>query len=354
MARFFKKRTENRGLPPGSLVFIGTKKVEYPTVEYFAYNEEMISESEFLKSENVPKNDPDKRQWYNITGLDNVEFMQAMEKRLGIHPLAMEDVMNTGQRAKFEEFDEHAFLTLKMLRFDEKSNRVLSEQVSFIIKESSLITFQEEPGDTFEAIRKRLQNPKGNIRKLGPDYLAYALVDSIVDNYIYLIENLGEKIDDLELRILDGPDEDILQLINVYKRELHFVLKVVKPVKELMYNLLRSQTPYIRSQKVKPFYSDLNGLVIHAIESVEAYRVVLNDYLQIYHSNMSAKMNDIMKVLTIFSAIFIPLSFFAGVYGTNFQHFPELDYRYAYPIFWGVVVLVALGMLWFFKRKGWL
>ena len=354
MARYFKKRTENKGLPPGALVFIGTKKVEQPSVEYFAYSDEMLSESEFLKPEDVPKNDPDKKQWYNITGLDNVDFMETMEQRLGVHPLAMEDVMNTGQRAKFEEFDEHAFLTLKMLRFDETQNRVLSEQVSFVIKETSLITFQEEPGDTFAAIRKRLENAKGNMRKLGPEYLAYALVDSIVDNYIYLIENLGEKIDDLELRVLDKPDEDILQMINLYKRELHFVLKVVKPVKELMYNLLRSQTSYIRAQKVKPFYSDLNGLVIHAIESVEAYRVVLNDYLQIYHSNMSARMNDIMRVLTIFSAIFIPLSFFAGVYGTNFEYFPELEYRYAYPIFWGVVVLIALGLLLFFKRKGWL
>ncbi len=353
MARFFKKRTENRGLPPGSLVFIGTKKVEQPTVEYLSYNLEELSTGEFIKAQNVPRNDPQKNQWYNITGLDNVQFMNDMQTRLGIHPLAMEDIMNTGQRAKFEEFDDFAFITLKMLRFDEKTMRVTSEQVSMVIKDSSLITFQEEPGDTFDPIRERIKNAKGNVRKNGPDYLAYALVDSIVDNYIYLIENIGEKIDDLELQVLEDPDDDVLLLINNFKRELHFILKVVRPVNELMIKLLKSQTPYIKKNKVLPFYRDLADLVTHAVESVEAYRTVLNDYIQIYHSNVSYKMNEIMKVLTIFSAIFIPLSFFAGVYGTNFTHFPELDYRYAYPAFWGVVALVAGGMLFIFKRRGW-
>jgi magnesium transporter len=353
MARFFKKRIENRGLPPGSLVFIGTKKVDTPSVEYISYNEEAVSTAEFIKVENVPRTDPEKKQWYNVTGLDNVEFMDAMQTRLKIHPLAMEDVMNTGQRAKFEEFDDFVFITLKMLRFDEKATRVISEQVSMVLKETTLITFQEEPGDTFDAIRERMKNAKGNVRKFGPDYLAYALIDSIVDNYIYLIEMLGEKIDDLELQVLDDPDDDILKQINNYKRELHFIIKVVKPVNELFVKLLKSQTPFIQKNRVLPFYRDLAGLVTHAVESVETYRTVLNDYLQIYHSNVSYKMNEIMKVLTIFSAIFIPLSFFAGVYGTNFTHFPELNYTYAYPLFWGMVVLIALGMLYFFKRRGW-
>lgn len=354
MARFFKKRTENRGLPPGALVFIGTKKVEDPTVEYIAYNLEELSTTEYIHVDNIPRNDPDRIQWYNVIGLDNVDFMKAMEERLKIHPLAMEDVMNTGQRAKFEEFDEFAFITLKMLRFDDEMMRVTSEQVSFILKEGMLITFQEEPGDTFDPIRERLKNARGNVRKLGPDYLTYALLDSIIDNYIYLIETLGEKIDDLELQVLEDPDEDVLNQINTFKRELHFILKVTRPVNDLMNNLLRSKTPFIQKNKVMPFFRDVAGLVTHMIESVEAYRTVLNDYIQIYHSTVSYRMNDIMRVLTIFSAIFIPLSFFAGVYGTNFQHFPELGFPYAYPIFWGVVVLIAGGMLLYFKRKGWL
>ncbi len=354
MARLFKKRIENRGLPPGSLVFIGTKMVEKPTIEYMAYDEKQVIAKTNVERRKVPKEHEGMRQWYNVTGLDQVAFMEQMRDQFEIDPLAMEDIMNTGQRAKFDEFGDFAFITLKMLQFNETSKRVLSEQVSFVIKDQMLITFQEAPGDTFDAVRLRLENINSNVRRLGPDYLTYALLDTIVDNYVYLIENLGEKIDDLELQVLDDPDEEVLAMINTYKRELHFVLKVVKPVKELMIQLLRSGTPFINKEKTLPYFRDLQGLVVHSIESVEAYRTVLSDYIQLYHSAMSNKMNDIMKVLTIFSAIFIPLGFLAGVYGTNFQNLPELEYKYSYFIFWGVVISIGGGLLIYFKRRGWL
>lgn len=354
MARFFKKRTENEGMPPGSLIFIGTKKIDQPYIRYREYNSEEMSIEKELSITDLPHLKSDKIQWYNSVGLHDADFMREIEEKLDIHPLAMEDVMNTGQRAKFEEFEQHIFVTLKMLRFDEVKLLVSTEQVSFIFNHDFLITFQEEPGDNFDPIRKRLENSKGLLRKSGPDYLAYALLDSIVDNYIYLIEKMGEKIDDLELKVLENTDKDLLRQINGYKRELHFILKVVKPVRELINNLIRSQTSFVRKDKVIPYYKDLEGLVTHAIESVETYRTLLTDYLNLYHSNMSTKMNDIMKVLTIFSAIFIPLSFFAGVYGTNFEYFPELDYRYSYFIFWGVIIAAATTMLFYFKRKGWL
>jgi magnesium transporter len=354
MARLFKKRTENKGLPPGSLVFIGTKRVEKPSIEYMAYDAAQLIGKTQVKKVEVPKEHEGMRQWYNVTGLDKVNFMRDMRDQFKIDPLAMEDIMNTGQRAKFEEFDEFAFITLKMLQFHDETSRVNSEQVSFVIKDNMLITFQEAPGDTFDAVRTRLENPSSNVRNWGPDYLAYALLDTIVDNYIYLVENLGEKIDDLELRVLENPDEEVLNMINTYKRELHFVLKVVKPVKELMLHLLRSNSPYIHKENTLSYYKDLQGLMVHAIESVEAYRTVLSDYIQMYHSAMSTKMNDIMKVLTIFSAIFIPLGFLAGVYGTNFQNLPELEYQYSYFIFWGVVISIGGGLLLYFKRKGWL
>jgi len=354
MARFFKKRTENRGLPPGSLVFIGTKKVKHPSIDYLEYNEQDIDETETLKVEELPRITQQKTQWYNITGLDDVAFMDQIEHKLGIHPLAMEDVMNTGQRAKFEEFDDFAFITLKMLYFEEEKRRVVTEQVSFILRKSTIVTFQEQAGDTFDSVRQRLRNPKGLIRQFGADYLTYALLDTIVDNYIYLIESLGERIDDLELRVLEKQDQKIIEEINDFKRELHFILKVARPVKEALQAMIKSETELINRKKIAPYYKDLLGLVTHAIESAEAYRTVLSDYLQLYHSIVSNKMNDIMKVLTIFSAIFIPLSFFAGVYGTNFDHLPELHYKYSYYIFWGVIVIIALTMLLYFRRKKWL
>jgi magnesium transporter len=353
MARFFKKRTENQGMPPGSLIFIGTQKVEIPFIRYREYNPQELTIERALNIEELPQLKASKVQWYNLVGLHDAELMHNVKERLKIHPLAMEDVMNTGQRSKFEEFGDHLFITLKMLRFDEKELLVSSEQVSFIFNHDYLITFQEEMGDTFDPIRQRLEKPSGLLRSSGPDYLAYALMDTIVDNYIYLIEKIGEKIDDLELKVLENTDKGLIRQINAYKRELHFILKVVKPVRELFANLIRSHSPYIKEEQVMPYFKDSEGLVIHAIESVETYRSLLTDYLNLYHSNMSTKMNDIMKVLTIFSAIFIPLSFFAGVYGTNFTHFPSLENENGIYIFWGAMLTIALGMLYYFKRKDW-
>lgn len=354
MARFFKKRVENQGLPPGSLVFIGQKKVEHPSIELITYNLASLSEPKAITLDEITEPALGMVSWYNIVGLDEVDFMKEIREKFDIHPLFMEDIMNTGQRAKFEELEDMVFISLKMLQYDKDKHRVSAEQVSFILKEDVLVCFQEAPGDTFNAVRNRLKNPDSNLRRLGSGYLAYALIDSIIDNYIYLIEALGEQIDNLELEVIDDPNETTLQKINNFKRELHYIMKVIKPVRDLMIYLLRSKQQIIFDKKVTPFYKDLNDLITHAVESVETYRVILTDYIQLYHSSMSTRMNDIMRILTIFSAIFIPLSFFAGVYGTNFENFPELDYEYAYFIWWGVVVLIASGMLWFFKRKDWL
>lgn len=354
MARFYKKRSENKGLPSGSLVFIGQKKVEKPTIDCISYQQAELKEIRELQVDDLPLEEEGYIEWYNIFGLDHVEFMTKVQRKLNIHPLFMEDIMNTGQRAKFEQLGDTIFITLKMLQFDQEAKQVLSEQVSIVIKGSILVSFQEAPGDNFDPVRARLENPESNLRLLGPDYLAYALMDSIVDNYIYLIESLGEQIDNLELEVIEDANEETLQKINTFKRELNFVAKVIRPVRDLMSYLIRSRKDLSEDDKVLPYFKDLQDLITHAVESVETYRVVLTDYIQLYHSSMSTRMNDIMRVLTIFSAIFIPLSFFAGVYGTNFENFPELQYEYAYFIWWGVVVMIALGMLWFFKRKGWL
>lgn len=353
MARFFKKRVENKGLPPGSLIFIGQKKVEHPSIELITYNHSKLSEPSAVEVEDIAA-EGGSVAWYNIIGLDNVEFMKKIRETFNIHPLFMEDIMNTGQRAKFEELDDMVFISMKMLQYDKDNHHVSAEQVSFVLKEDILVCFQEAPGDTFNAVRNRLKNPGSNLRRLSSGYLAYALIDSIIDSYIYLIESIGEQIDNLELEVIDSPNEFTLQKINNYKRELHYIMKVIKPVRDLMIYLLRSSNQVINHKKVTPFYKDLKDLITHAVESAETYREILTDYIQLYHSSMSTKMNDIMRVLTIFSAIFIPLSFFAGVYGTNFENFPELQYEYAYFIWWGVVVMIALGMLWFFNRKGWL
>ena len=353
MARYFKKRTQNKGLPPGSLIFIGTQKVEQPSIHYIEYNAQDISEGTYLTVDEVPKTKDHRMQWYNVTGLHDKDFMAEMGQRLKIHNLALEDAMNTGQRAKFSEFDDHNFITLKMLRYHEAERKVQAEQVSLVFNDDFLITLQEEPGDTFDPVRHRLKIGK-LIRQSGPDHLSYALLDTIIDNYVYLVESMGEKIDDLELKVLEAENSDILDEINIYKRELHYILKVIRPVKELIHNILKSDSPFIHSEIVLPYYRDLLDITTQVLETAETYRSVLTDYMNLYHSKMSTRMNDIMKVLTIFSALFIPLSFLAAVYGTNFEHFPELGYRYSYYIFWAVMLGVAIVMLLYFKRKKWL
>lgn len=353
MARFFKKRIENKGLAPGSLIFIGQKKLEQVSLSLHHYDEDDYAQQSIAKVEDIPLETGGKNRWLNVVGIHDADIMDTIQRRFILHPLAMEDVMNTGQRAKFEEYEDHLFITLKMLQFNEKTLQVQSEQLSLLFGKDYLISFQEQEGDVFDAVRQRLAEGKGRIRRSGPDYLAYALLDSVVDSYIYLIEHLGEKVDDLELKVLDDPDNDIVSQINNYKRELHFIMKVIKPVKELIGNIVRSPEALI-DKSSKPYFKDLEGLVVHALESVDTYRNLLSDYLNLYHSTLSTRMNDIMKVLTIFSAIFIPLSFFAGVYGTNFEYFPELQYRYSYFIFWGIIVVIAGLMLWYFRRKRWL
>lgn len=353
MARFFKKRIENKGQAPGSLIFIGQKKLDQVSMSLLRYNEQEFAATDLAEIDELPFATTEQQQWFNVVGLHDAAIMDRIQRKFGLHPLAMEDVMNTGQRAKFEEYDDHLFITLKMLQFNEETLQVQSEQLSLIFGNDYLISFQEQEGDVFNAVRERMEQSKGRIRTKKADYLAYALLDSVVDGYIYLIEHLGEKIDDLELKVLDNPDDSIVSQINAYKKELHFVMKVVKPVKDLIGHILRSTDPTL-DRSTKPYFKDLEGLVTHALESVDTYRNLLSDYLNLYHSTLSTRMNDIMKVLTIFSAIFIPLSFFAGVYGTNFQYFPELQYRYSYFIFWCFIIVVAAIMLWYFRRKRWL
>lgn len=353
MARFFKKRIENKGLAPGALVFIGQKRIENPTLNLHYYNSEVYDQETINPDQPSIPEKGNTIRWLNVVGLHDSDLMDRIQQQFGLHPLAMEDVMNTGQRAKFEEFEDHLFITLKMLQFDEKSSQVQSEQLSLLFADNFLISFQEQEGDVFNPVRERLAEGRGQIRKRDADYLAYALLDTVVDSYIYLVEHLGEKIDDLELRVLDNPDDSIVAEINAFKRELHFVMKVMKPVKELMAGVIRSNSPFIHRKETMPYFKDLEGLVLHTLESVDTYRNLLSDYLNLYHTSISTKMNDIMRVLTIFSAIFIPLSFFAGVYGTNFEYFPELHYKYSYFIFWSLIVIVAGTMLWYFKRKKW-
>ncbi len=354
MARFLKKRTQSNGKSPGSFVFIGNQKVETVQARVIDYDSTILTErdlsdikdgSHFKKTDTVT--------WLNFNGLHDIALMQEVAEVFELHPLVMEDILNTGQRPKLEEFESYIFIVLKMIRFDTKTEMILNEQLSMILGDKFLLTFQEQPGDVFEPVRERIRRQKSRIRGAGTDYLAYALLDTVVDNYIHSIEMIGEKIEDLEAVIISGHDTGVMEKISAFKKEINYLIKSIRPAREAILKLSRLDSDLF-NESTFPFLKDLQDLINHATEATETYRELLTDQLNIYNSVMGNKMNDIMKVLTIFAAIFIPLTFIAGIYGTNFEYLPELHYKYSYFLFWAVLIVIAGALLVYFKRKRWL
>jgi magnesium transporter len=354
MARFFKKREEIKGLSPGSLVFIGNKKVENIRIRVIDYDGAQLKEDELKEiAAGVEFKRTKTFIWINVDGLHDLALMKEIGKTFDLHPLLLEDILNTGQRPKLEEFDNCLFLVLKMLRFDNEKQMIVSEQLSMVLGDTFLLTFQEQTGDVFEPVRERIRKRKARIRASGIDYLAYALLDCVVENYVFIVERLGEKIEDIEEEVLASAEPAVMEKINAFKREMNFLRKSVRPAREAIMQLSKLDSELINNQTI-PFLKDLQDLITHAAEAIDTYRDMLSDQLNLYNSVISNRMNDIMKVLTIFAAIFIPLTFIAGIYGTNFEYLPELKFRYSYFFFWGVMFAVAAAMLLFFRKNKWL
>ena len=354
MARFFKKREEIKGLSPGSLVFVGNKKVENVRIRVIDYDGAQLKEDELKDiAEGAEFKRTNTVTWINVDGLHDLSLMKEIGNAFELHPLLMEDILNTGQRPKLEEFDNCLFLVVKMLRYDRENQKIISEQLSMVLGDTFLLTFQEQPGDVFEPVRERIRKQKARIRASGIDYLAYALLDCVVENYVFIVERLGEQIEDMEKEVLENAVPEVMEKINAFKHEMNFIRKSVRPAREAIMQLSKLDSEFINDQTV-PFLKDLQDLITHAAEAIDTYRDMLSDQLNLYNSVMSNRMNDIMKVLTIFAAIFIPLTFIAGIYGTNFEYLPELKFKYSYFFFWGVMLAVAVAMLMFFRKKKWL
>ncbi len=353
MARFLKNREKSKGQSPGALIFIGDQKTDSVKTRVIDYDLSTLTDKELMDIKDGSHFKKTKTvTWLNINGLHNFEFIGEVGKVFELHPLVLEDILNTGQRPKVEEFDTYIFIVLKMIRFDKETEMIVNEQLSIILGENFLLTFQEQPGDVFEPVRERIRKQKSRIRGSGTDYLAYALIDTVVDNYIYIIELMGEKIEDLEEEILLGNDPGVMERINLFKREINYLRKSIRPAKEAILHLSRLDSDLFH-ENTMPFLKDLQDLINQATEAIETYRDLLTDHLNIHNSVMANKMNDIMKILTIFAAIFIPLTFIAGIYGTNFDYLPELHYKYSYFFFWAVMIIVAAGLMFYFKRKRW-
>ncbi len=353
MSLFLKKSSKKVGLPPGTVVFVGERKVEEIRITLIDYDENQYNEREIENIEDCfPYKDSPSISWINIDGVHQVDVIEKLGDHFVLHPLLQEDVVNTHQRPKFDEFDDHLFIVVRMFFLNEEKNELEGEQISFIVGANFVISFQERQGDVFEQVRERLRNGKGRIRKKGSDYLAYCLIDAIVDSYYTILETLGEHIESLQEELVSEPKQEDLQIIQDLKSDMLFIRKSVWPLREVIGGLVRSESTLIK-QDVLVYIRDVYDHVIQAIDTIETYRDMLSAMLDIYLSSVGNRMNEVMKVLTIIATIFIPMTFLAGVYGMNFKYMPELGWRYAYLFFWIVVSVVLIAMIAYFKRKKW-
>lgn len=353
MAWHLKKRSKKAGLPPGTLIHIGTKKPGDVKISLIDYSAKSFEERNIKKIEECfPFKSTPSVTWINISGLHDVSIIEKIGNHFDIHPLVLEDILSTGQRPKVEEFDKYVFVVLNMLLFDEKSNQIIAEQISLIFGKNFVISFQETEGDVFDIIRTRIRTCKGRIRSLGADYLAYSLIDAIVDNYFIILEKFGDNIDLIEERLVTEPDPSTLQTIYNLKREMIFLRKSVWPLRDLVNKLERSDSKLI-SSKTRIYFRDIYDHSIQIIDTVETFRDMASGMLELHLSSISNRLNEVMKVLTIFSTIFIPLTFIVGVYGMNFRYMPELEWRSGYFILLGVMTAVAVVMLFYFRKKKW-
>jgi magnesium transporter len=342
------------GLSPGTLLHIGERHLENARLELFSYSPEHLQEQGDIKVEDcLPAIRQPGNHWVNLTGIHDIALVEQLGSTVGLDALALEDLLNTEHRPKVEVFDETLLVILKMLAFDAESDSLVSEQVSIALGRNLVVSFQERPWDLFDGVRERLQTTRGRMRHRGPDYLAYALIDAVVDGYFVVLEQLSERLTDLEEELAGHPQRTTLKRIHQFKRDLIVLRKAVWPLREVVAALERDEAELI-DERTTPFLRDLYDHVIQVIETVETLRDSVSGLLDLYLSSVSQRTNEIMKVLTVMATIFIPLTFLVGVYGMNFEYMPELGWRWSYPVLWLLMLVCAGGMLLAFRRKKWL
>jgi magnesium transporter len=354
MLRLLKRRSKKAGLPPGTLVFVGEHRPEPAVVSVIDFSPESLEER--VLADPAGALAPRKAatvSWINVDGVHDVGVVRTICEGFGIHPLVQEDVVNTAQRAKVEDYGDYLFIVIRMLYFDPGSDRVIAEQVSLVVGSDWLISFQEVPGDVFDTVRERLRASGGRVRQRGADYLAYALLDAVIDQYFVLLELFGERAEEIEDLVLREPTPHTQARINAIRRELVFLRRSVWPVRELFAQIERSESKLL-SPETHPFFRDAYDHTIQVIDIVESLREVLSGLMDLYASSLSNRMNEIMKFLTMIGTIFIPLTFVVGIYGMNFAYMPELGHRYGYPIALAGMLGIAGVMIVYFRLRKWL
>ncbi|MEI7811124.1 MAG: magnesium/cobalt transporter CorA [Ignavibacteria bacterium] len=359
MRKLLKNSRKKIGQLPGSLIYMGEDRKQDIIITLSRYNKEMYEEKKIkFPEENVPEPDENHITWINVDGIHDTALVGRLGEMFNIHSLTLEDILNTGHRPKTEDNGDYLFVVLKFLDCDSKGDEIKSEQVSLIINNQMIISFQEDKVDDFEAIRETLRKNKGKIRELGADYLAYRLLDTVVDKYFTVVENIGDRIIELEDELLESPTKLTLQKLYKLKSDMIIIRRAVWPLREVISGLEKIDSDIIRNT-TQPYLRDLYDHVVQLIDTNENYREMVSGMMDIYLSSVSNKLNEIMKVLTIISTFFIPLNFLAGLYGMNFNteasplNMPELNWRFGYPMIIAVMLSVSGGLFIFFKKKGW-
>lgn len=354
MQKLMKKSGHKRGLPPGTLIHIGDQMAENVVIEIIQYNQstglrkiltDVAEIKNYLTQPAVT--------WIDVDGLHDTRMIEAIGEQFNIHSLLLEDILNTDHRPKLEDFEQYLLVMVKMLTYDDARDSIQSEQVSILLGAGFLVTFQEQKGDIFDSIRLRIKSGKGRIREMQADYLAYALLDAVVDGYFQILEKIGDQIETLETELMNHPRPEILRRIHRLKREMILLRKAVWPLREVIGGLERSESGLIQPGS-RIFLRDVYDHTIQIIDTVETFRDMLAGMLDTYLSVINNRMNEIMKVLTVITTLFIPLSFIAGIYGMNFKNMPELEWDFGYFGVLFFMLLVSIGMLFYFRKKDWL
>lgn len=355
MTESLTTHSEKLGFPPGSLVHVGDVIGTKTRISVIDYSKENCEEQEIQSIEEILKyKDKDTITWVMIEGLTNTDIVERIGTMFGIHQLVLEDILNTNQRPKFEEYEDHLYIVLKCLLSEDEEFTVNSEQISLLVLKNFVFMFKEKQDTLFKPVQQRVKTSKSRFRNRGSDYLTYAILDFIVDQNFVLIDTLDEVVTSLEDSLLtDEPTQEMLYRIQRLKRQIISIRKYISPIRELLAGMLRSETELI-DINTHIYLRDVSDHAIRVTESIESYRDILTGLLDIYISSVSNKMNEVMKVLTVFASIFIPLTFLAGIYGMNFEYMPELKWQWAYPTLWIAFITIPIILLIYFKKKKWL
>ena len=354
MLKLIRTLSRKTGLPPGSPVYVGAEQAHEPRVRVIDYSADALEEKDSATIDDCfAYRDRPSVTWINVDGVHDVKMIERLGAHFGLHPLVVEDIVNTAQRPKVEDFGTYAYIVFKMLRYDDEKGGIQSEQVSLILGKGFVLSFQEREGDVFNEVRERLRQGSGRVRRMGPDYLAYALMDAVVDNYFLVLERLGENLEKLEEEVLESDDPRLAARLRRLRGGAILLRKPVWPLRETVSALQRMESPLL-SDTLRPYLADLYDHVIQVADGVEMLRDLVGSLRETHLSMISHRMNEVMKVLTIIATIFIPITFVAGIYGMNFETMPELKWPYGYPVVLGLMAAIAAGMVLYFRRKRWL